>query len=180
MAGNRTLLYCLVCSYAHHFTTNAQSLIMSSAHCNCFSPTRVHKTTNVPVVFMALIHNGFEGCNSLLGASLVPFQGPKKSRFSGPTPSNAPHNDVAPLKTNMYRAIKTTGTLIVNNTGLCLASFKILTTHPLLHPASVSSPRTKGVHSPGGEGGGGPAKGLASYSLISLRLNGTCIRSKIN
>jgi hypothetical protein len=47
-------------------------------------------------------------------ASLVPFQGPKKSRFSGPTPSNAPHNDVAPLKTIMCRAIKTTGTLIVN------------------------------------------------------------------
>ncbi len=46
-------------------------------------------------------------------ASLVPFQGPKKSRFSGPTPSNDPHNDVAPLKTITYRAIKTTGTLIV-------------------------------------------------------------------
>jgi hypothetical protein len=46
-------------------------------------------------------------------ASLVPFQGPKKSRFSGPTPSNAPRNDVARLKTIMYRAIKTTGTLIV-------------------------------------------------------------------
>jgi hypothetical protein len=41
------------------------------------------------------------------------ISGPKKSRFSGPTPSNAPHNDVAPLKTIMYRAIKTTGTLIV-------------------------------------------------------------------
>ncbi len=25
--------------------------------------TRVHKTTNVPVVFMALILNGFEECN---------------------------------------------------------------------------------------------------------------------
>ncbi len=24
---------------------------------------RVHKTTNVPVVFMALVLNGFEGCN---------------------------------------------------------------------------------------------------------------------
>jgi hypothetical protein len=46
-------------------------------------------------------------------ASLVPFQGPKKSQFSGPTPSNAPHNDVAPLKTITYRAIKTTDTLIV-------------------------------------------------------------------
>ncbi len=47
-------------------------------------------------------------------ALLVPFQGPKKSQFSGPTPSNAPRNDVAPLKTITYRAIKTTGTLIVN------------------------------------------------------------------
>jgi hypothetical protein len=33
--------------------------------------------------------------------------------FSGPTPSNAPHNDVAPLKIITYHAIKTTGTLIV-------------------------------------------------------------------
>jgi hypothetical protein len=48
-------------------------------------------------------------------ASLVPFQGPKKSRFSGPTPSNAPHNDVALLKIITYRAIKTTGTLIVTS-----------------------------------------------------------------
>ncbi len=31
----------------------------------------------------------------------------------GPTPFNAPRNDVAPLKIIMYRAIKTTGTLIV-------------------------------------------------------------------
>jgi hypothetical protein len=51
-------------------------------------------------------------------ASLVPFQGPKKSRFSGPTPSNAPHNDVAPLKIITYRAIKTTGTLIVKGASL--------------------------------------------------------------
>jgi hypothetical protein len=43
----------------------------------------------------------------------VPFQGPKKSRFSEPTPSNAPRNDVALLKTITYRAIKITGTLIV-------------------------------------------------------------------
>jgi hypothetical protein len=46
-------------------------------------------------------------------ASLMPFQGPKKSRFSWPTPSNAPRNDVAPLKIITYRAIKTTDTLIV-------------------------------------------------------------------
>jgi hypothetical protein len=70
---------------------------------------------------MALILNGFEGCNIITRlfwaqmalASLVPFQGPKKSRFSGPTPSNAPRKDVASLKTITYRAIKTTGTLIV-------------------------------------------------------------------
>jgi hypothetical protein len=69
------------------------------------------------------------GATSLLGAlegvgpqlywaqmaldSLVPFQGPTKSRFSGPTPFNAPRNDVAPLKTITFRAIKTTDTLIV-------------------------------------------------------------------
>jgi hypothetical protein len=39
-------------------------------------------------------------------ASLVPLKGPKKSRFSGPTPSNAPRNDVAPLKIITYRALK--------------------------------------------------------------------------
>jgi hypothetical protein len=49
--------------------------------------TRVHKTTNVPVVIMVLILNGFEGCNiiswciGLFWAQmaltlLVPFQGP--------------------------------------------------------------------------------------------------------
>ena len=46
---------------------------------------------------------------SLLGAfwaSLMPFQGPKKSRFSGPTPSNAPSNDVALLKTIKYKRHK--------------------------------------------------------------------------
>ncbi len=37
-----------------------------------------------------------------------------KSQFSGPTLSNAPRNDVARLKTITYRAIKTTGTLIVS------------------------------------------------------------------
>ncbi len=45
-------------------------------------------------------------------------------------------------------------------------------------PSECVLPRTKGggVHSPGGEGGGGsifwktPDKGLASYSIISLRV----------
>ncbi len=46
----------------------------------------------------------------------------KKSRFTGSTLSNAPHNDVAPLKTIMYRAIKTTGTLIVKNCKLSICS----------------------------------------------------------
>jgi hypothetical protein len=52
---------------------------------------------------------------------------------------------------------------------------------PPLPLASVSSPRTKGggvhMHSPVGEGGGGsifwkmPDIGLASYSIISLRIS---------
>jgi hypothetical protein len=50
------------------------------------------------------------------------FLGPKKSRFSGPTPSNAPSNDVAPLKIITYRAIKTTGTLVVLCTRVLLCS----------------------------------------------------------
>ncbi len=47
----------------------------------------------------------------LLGA--LEGVGPKKSRFSGPTSSDAPRNDVARLKNITYRAIKTTVTLIV-------------------------------------------------------------------
>jgi hypothetical protein len=48
--------------------------------------------------------------------------------------------------------------LHTQSTELCLASPKILTPHPpsSLHPASVSSPPTKGggrTHSPGGEEG---------------------------
>ncbi len=41
-----------------------------------------------------------------------------QSRFPGPTPSNAPRNDVAPLKTITYRARKTTGTLLTINVPL--------------------------------------------------------------
>ncbi len=71
---------------------------------------------------MLLVHNEIyyvpvgDGWEEVLvrTGSLVPFQGPKKSRFSGPIPSNAPRNDVALLKTITYRAIKATGTLIVN------------------------------------------------------------------
>jgi hypothetical protein len=44
--------------------------------------TRVHKTTNVPVVFMALILNGFEECNIITrgigsGGPNLDFFGPK-------------------------------------------------------------------------------------------------------
>jgi hypothetical protein len=47
-------------------------------------------------------------------ASLVAISGPKKVSIYRATPSNAPRNDVASLKTITYRAISTTGTLIVN------------------------------------------------------------------
>jgi hypothetical protein len=83
-------------------------------------------TINVPVVFMARYVIILRGATSLRGAleGVGPenrdflglrscLLGPKKSRFSGPTPSNAPSNDVAPLKIITYRAIKTTGTLVV-------------------------------------------------------------------
>jgi hypothetical protein len=53
-------------------------------------------------------------------ASAIP--GPKKVSISGPTPSNAPRNDVAPLKIITYRAIKTTGTLVVLCTRVLLCS----------------------------------------------------------
>jgi hypothetical protein len=66
-------------------------------------------------------------------ASLVPLQGPKMSRFPGPTPSNAPRNDVAPLKIITYRAIKTTGTLIV--------SVVLLIANPLLYQECQSANR---------------------------------------
>ncbi len=53
------------------------------------------------------------GAISLLGA--LEGVGPENLDFFGPTPSssNAPSNDVAPLKAITYRAIKTTCTLIV-------------------------------------------------------------------
>jgi hypothetical protein len=50
--------------------------------------TQVHKTTNVPVVFMALIINGFEGCNIITRGlwkgwtpKIETFLGPKKLRY---------------------------------------------------------------------------------------------------
>jgi hypothetical protein len=70
-------------------------------------------------------------------ASLVPFQGPKKSRFSGPTPSNAPRNAAALLKT-------ITGILIVirlplhveNKFKLLLCSMKTLTSSENYFPVA--------------------------------------------
>jgi hypothetical protein len=47
-------------------------------------------TINVPVVFMAWYVMVLRRATSLLGA--LEGVGPKKSRFSGPTPSNAPSN----------------------------------------------------------------------------------------
>ncbi len=55
------------------------------------------------------------GATSLLGA--LEGVGPENLDFFGPTPSNAPRNDVTPLKIITYRAIKTTGTLIVVMVG---------------------------------------------------------------
>ncbi len=57
------------------------------------------------------LNSDFFGPNGTRFARAI--SGPKKSRFSGPTPSNAPRNDVTLLKTITYRAIKTTGTLLV-------------------------------------------------------------------
>jgi hypothetical protein len=82
---------------------------------------------------MAPVLNGFEGCKvqhhysghwkgwalkieTFLGLKWHERWAQKSLDFQGPplqTPFNAPRNDVAPLKTITYRAIKTTGTLIV-------------------------------------------------------------------
>ncbi len=51
-------------------------------HTTKHSSTRVHKTTNVPVVFMALILNGFEGCKIITRG--IGRGGPWKSRLFGP------------------------------------------------------------------------------------------------
>jgi hypothetical protein len=66
--------------------------------------TRVHKTTNVPVVFMALVLNGFEGCNIITRG--IGRGGPWKSRLFWALKW---HERNGPQKVE----IKTTGTLIV-------------------------------------------------------------------
>jgi hypothetical protein len=69
------------------------------------------------------------GATSLLGA--LEGVGPENRDFFGPWNSTSEasaiwvqksRNDVAPLKTITYRAIKTTGTLIVNMEGFCIFS----------------------------------------------------------
>ncbi len=90
---------------------------MSYSDQNPFKRLKLILTIYVPVVFMAQYVMVLRGATSLQGAlrlfwaqmalaSLVPFQGPKKSQFSGPTPSDAPNNDVAPLKTIKYKRHK--------------------------------------------------------------------------
>jgi hypothetical protein len=67
--------------------------------------------------------------------------------------------------------------MYVQTTEQCRASSKIMTPHPLfsLHPASVSSPRTKGggggTHSPGGEGVGGQYFGRRQTWIGLLEYN---------
>ncbi len=60
-----------------------------------------------------LVHNIFHsGHWKGWSLKIETFLGPEMARAK-PTPSNAPHNDVAPLKIITYRTIKTTGTLVV-------------------------------------------------------------------
>ncbi len=111
------------------------------------------------------------------------FQGLKKARFSGPPLPMALVMDLPHQEGSISKCIyfvlqyKVKSTAIVHNakylhmqsTELCLASSKILTP---LHPASVSSPRTKG-----GEGGGGSIfledarhrTGLLQYNLSTVQ-----------
>jgi hypothetical protein len=86
----------------------------------------VHKITNVPVFYMELGINDLAAGKSITPAiegvdpeSLVcfglkwhslrslPFQGSKKSQFSGPTPSNGPCNGFARCKIITSSAIYT-------------------------------------------------------------------------
>jgi hypothetical protein len=52
-----------------------------------------------------------KGATSLRGA--LEGVGPKNLDFFGPNPSNAPRNDIAPLKTIKYKRHKATGTLVI-------------------------------------------------------------------
>jgi hypothetical protein len=67
-------------SYTQQYTTthNNRQQQTTTLH----NSTRVHKTTNVPVVFMVLILNGFEGCNIITLGILR--GGPENLDFFGP------------------------------------------------------------------------------------------------
>ncbi len=87
------------------------------------------------------------------------------------TPSNAIVYTAGGIR---YRVYLTEYIFYCKRAILFLSSSKILTPHPPLRPASLSSPRNKagGTHSLGGEGDGGSIFwktreiGLASYSKI--------------
>jgi hypothetical protein len=63
----------------HRCKETSPPLFHTTTHNNS---TWVHKTTNVSIVFMALILNGFEGATSLLGA--LERVGPENLDFFGP------------------------------------------------------------------------------------------------
>ncbi len=77
-------------------------------------------------MYLLLLWRGttFLGPNGTRFARAI--SGPKKSRFSGPTPSNAPSNDVAALKPLSISTIKTTGTLVVLCTRVLLCTVVVL------------------------------------------------------
>ncbi len=91
---------------------NRRQCILTPHHGSSLLHTIVFKryvlTINVPVVYMARYVMVLRHATSLRGAlegagpenwdCSLPIQGPKKSRFSGPTPSNAPSKDVPRLK----------------------------------------------------------------------------------
>ncbi len=134
-------------THTQHTTTHN---ITKTVH----NSTRIHKTTNVPVVFMALILNGFEECTIITrgigrggpwksrlfwtqmaldffgpkwhSLRLCHFRAQKSPDFQGSPLPNAPRNDVALLKTITYHAIKTTGTLIVNSMLASLRNVKCI------------------------------------------------------
>jgi hypothetical protein len=83
------------------------------------------------ILFRSELRNGlFRGIRNTLDF----FEGPKKSRFSGPTPSNAPRNDVALLKTVPRHE---------NNSTLIVTTyFRFRLIKPNKHAASLSI----GVH----------------------------------
>jgi hypothetical protein len=90
-------------------------------------------TINLPVVFMARYVIVLRGATSLrlfwaqmTLASLVPFQDPKKSQFSGPTPFNAPSNDVSHLKTIKYKSHKNNRYIGNLSTRVLLCSVVVL------------------------------------------------------